>query len=72
MPDDLLRHVIGPTPYSSLWLWLAIALSVLLVGWYAGVFLFTMPRRRLGTEPLVGASGPDDPVPRRADGACHR
>lgn len=56
MPDDLLRHVIGPTPYSSLWLWLAIALSVLLVGWYAGVFLFTMPRRRLGSVPLVGAA----------------
>lgn len=56
MPDDLLRHVIGPTPYSSLWLWLAIALSVLLVGWYAGVFLFTMPRGRLGTVPLVGSA----------------
>ncbi|KQY03947.1 hypothetical protein ASD37_24285 [Mycobacterium sp. Root135] len=56
MPDDLLRHVIGPTPYSSLWLWLAIALSALLVGWYAGVLLFTMPRKRLGTVPLVGAA----------------
>jgi hypothetical protein len=54
VPDDLIRHVIGPTPYSSWWLWLAIGLSVLLVAWYAGVFLITMPRRRLRTVPLVG------------------
>jgi hypothetical protein len=56
VPDDLLRHVIGPTPYSSWWLWLAIGLSVLLVAWYAGVFVFTMPRRRLRTVPLIGAT----------------
>jgi hypothetical protein len=56
VPDDLLRHVIGPTPYSSWWLWLAIGLSVLLVAWYVGVFVFTMPRRRLRTVPLVGAT----------------
>ena len=56
MPDDLLRHVIGPTPYSSWWLWLAIGLSVLLVAWYVGVVVFTMPRRRLRTVPLVGAT----------------
>jgi hypothetical protein len=56
VPDDLLRHVIGPTPYSSWWLWLAIGLSLLLIAWYVGVFVFTMPRRRLRTMPLVGAT----------------
>ena len=56
MPDDLLRHVVGPTPYSSWWLWLAIGLTLLLVAWYVGVAVFTMPRRRLLTVPLVGAT----------------
>jgi hypothetical protein len=51
-----MRHVIGPTPYSSWWLWLAIGVSVLLVAWYTAVFLFTMPRRRLRTVPLVGVA----------------
>ena len=56
MPDDLIRHVIGPTPYSPWWLWLAVVLSILLVAWYAGIFLLTMPRRRLRTVPLVGVA----------------
>lgn len=56
MPDDLLRHVIGPTPYPSWWLWLAIGLTVLLVAWYAGVVLLTMPRRRLRTLPVIGVA----------------
>jgi hypothetical protein len=56
VPDELLRHVIGPTPYSSWWLWLAVLLSVLLIAWYAGVFLFTGPRRRLRALPLVGGA----------------
>lgn len=37
VPDDLLRHVIGPTPYSPGWLWAAIGLILLLAAWYAGV-----------------------------------
>jgi hypothetical protein len=55
VPDDLLRYVTGPTPYSPWWWWLAVALSMALVLWYAGVFLVTMPRRRLRDVPLVGA-----------------
>jgi hypothetical protein len=54
VPDDLIRHVIGPTPYSSWWFWLAVVLSLLLVSFYAGAFVLTMPRRRLRTIPLVG------------------
>jgi hypothetical protein len=54
--DELLRFVSGPTPYSSWWLWLAVSLSVLLIGWYAGVFVFTMPGRRIRGLPVIGAA----------------
>jgi hypothetical protein len=56
VPDDLLRHVIGPQPYSSWWLWLAVALSVALVGWYAAVFLLTRSGRAPHTFRLVDAA----------------
>jgi hypothetical protein len=55
VPDDLLRHVIGPTPYSSWWLWTAVLLLLVLIAWYAGVFMLTLPNRRLRDLPLVGA-----------------
>ena len=51
--DDLLRHVIGPTPYSLWWLWLAVLLLLVLILWYAGVFLLTMPNRRLRDVPVI-------------------
>ena len=51
MPDDLLRHVIGPTPYSSWWLWVAVLLLVVLIVWYAGVFVLTMPADGCATCP---------------------
>lgn len=56
MPDDLIRHVIGPTPYSSWWFWLSVLLTVTLLAWYAAILLITMPRRRLRSVPLVGAT----------------
>jgi len=55
VPDDLLRHVIGPTPYSSWWLWTAVLLLLVLIAWYAGVFVLTLPNRRLRDLPVVGA-----------------
>ena len=55
MPDDLLRHVIGPTPYSSWWLWTAVLLLIVLIVWYAGVFALTMPSQRLRDVPVFGA-----------------
>ena len=54
MPDDLLRHVIGPTPYSSWWLWIAMLLLLVLIVWYAGVFVSTLPNRRLRDLPVLG------------------
>lgn len=55
MPDELLRHVIGPTPYSTWWLWVAVVLLLVVFAWYAIVFVATLPseklrgRRGLGT-----------------------
>jgi hypothetical protein len=50
VPDDLLRHVIGPLPYSSWWSWLAVGSIVILVVGYTAIFGFT----RQGGLPLVG------------------
>ena len=53
MPDDLLRHVFGPQPYSSCWLWLAVLLIFTVIGWYAGVFVWTLPSHQLRRIPVV-------------------
>lgn len=71
MQDDLLRHVIGPTPYSSWWLWAAVLVLVVLIVWYAGVFVLTMPPRRLRELPFVGTMH-GDMVRRRFARTVHR
>jgi hypothetical protein len=53
VPDDLLRHVFGPQPYSSWWLWWAVLIILLVIGWYAGVFVWTSPSHRLRRIPAV-------------------
>ncbi|MGK2881795.1 MAG: hypothetical protein ACSLE6_13710 [Mycobacterium sp.] len=53
MPDDLLRYLFGPQPYSSEWLWCALILVVLVIGWYAGIFVWTLPSQRLRRIPVV-------------------
>jgi hypothetical protein len=68
--DDLLRHVIGPTPYSSLWLGLALLMLLVLILWYTCVFVFTMQDRRLRDLPLVGAAR-GELIRRRAARAVH-
>lgn len=55
MPDDLLRFVGGPTPYSAWWLWLALVLLVVVISWYIGVFVWTLPSQRLRRLPVVRA-----------------
>jgi hypothetical protein len=54
--DELLRFIIGPTPYSSWWLWLAVLLLLIVIGWYAAIFVFTMPGRRIRGLPVIGAT----------------
>lgn len=53
MPDDLLRHVFGPQPYSSWWLMWALLLVLTVFGWYAGVFVWTLPSDRLRRIPVA-------------------
>jgi hypothetical protein len=54
VPDDLLRFVGGPTPYSWWWLVLAVALILGVIGWYAAIFTATLPSGRLRALPGVG------------------
>ncbi len=64
MPDDLLRHVFGPQPYSSSWLWWAALLILLVIGWYAGVFVWTLAVAPAAAHPRRAASArPADPQP---------
>ncbi len=53
MPDDLLRFVFGPTPYSASWLWLALGLLTLVIAWHVGVFVWTLPSHQLRRLPLI-------------------
>ncbi|MGE2727477.1 hypothetical protein [Mycolicibacterium pulveris] len=53
MPDDLLSYLIGPTPYSGWWLWLAIALMLVVITWYTAVFVWTLPSHRLRRIPVI-------------------
>ncbi|WP_227456292.1 hypothetical protein [Mycolicibacterium cosmeticum] len=64
VPVDLLRYVTGPEPYSRTWLWVAVLCLVVLVLWYAGVFVYTAPGRR-PTVPLLSAAR-DQLIKRRA------
>ncbi len=65
MSDELIQFVIGPTPYSSRWLWLAVLLLLVLIAWYAAVFVFTLPGRRIRALPVIGAAR-DELVKRRS------
>ncbi len=56
MSDELLQFVIGPTPYALRWLWLAVLLLLTVIVWYAGVFVVTMPGRRIRSMPVLGAT----------------
>lgn len=53
MPDNLLRHVFGPQPYSSWWLVLAMLLVLAVICWYTVVFVWTLPAQRLRRMPVV-------------------
>jgi hypothetical protein len=49
MHTDLLRYISGPQPFSAWWAVLAALLAAVVVGWYAGVCIWTMPPSRLRT-----------------------
>ncbi|WP_458318952.1 hypothetical protein [Mycolicibacterium brisbanense] len=64
VPDDLLSHLIGPSPYLAAWLWTAVVLVLGLLAWYTAVFALTS-RRRLRDLPVLGAAR-DELIRRRA------
>jgi hypothetical protein len=53
VPDDLLRFVSGTPPYSLWWLWVALALILLVIAWYAIVFVWTLPAQQLRGLPGI-------------------
>jgi hypothetical protein len=53
VPDDLLRFVSGPVPYASWWLWLGLAVLIVVIAWYVGVFIWTLPADRLRSIPWI-------------------
>ncbi|OBB88454.1 hypothetical protein [Mycobacterium sp. 852002-30065_SCH5024008] len=53
MPDDLLRHIFGPQPYASSWLWLAVILVIAVIIWYVIIFVWTLPSHQLRRIPVV-------------------
>jgi hypothetical protein len=53
VPDDLLRYVGGLTPYSPWWLWFGLFLLMVVIAWYVGVFVWTLPAHRLRALPAV-------------------
>jgi hypothetical protein len=53
VPDDLLRYLFGPRPYSTTWLWVAILLTFAVIAWYAGLFVWTLSSHRLRRIPVV-------------------
>jgi hypothetical protein len=53
VPDDLLRYVFGPQPYSSWWLWWGAVAILVVTCWYAGIFLWTLPSHQLRRIPVA-------------------
>jgi hypothetical protein len=53
VPDNLLRHVFGPQPYSPWWLVWAVLLVFAVICWYTGIFVWTLPSHRLRRIPVV-------------------
>ncbi|OBK73771.1 hypothetical protein [Mycobacterium sp. 1274761.0] len=53
MPDDVLRFIIGPMPYSPWWLWCGLALLAAVSAWCVGVIVWTLPTSQLRTIPWI-------------------
>lgn len=53
MPNDYLRWIVAPLPYSVLWLVFGIILVMLVIGWCVGVFVWTLPVEKLRTIPVI-------------------
>jgi hypothetical protein len=53
VPDDVLKFLIGPMPYAASWLWFGLLLLALVIAWYVGVVVWTLPSDRLRSLPWI-------------------
>jgi hypothetical protein len=53
VPDDVLQFIFGPSPYAASWLWLGLALLMIVIAWYVGVLVWTLPAHRLRAIPAI-------------------
>ncbi|EUA12811.1 hypothetical protein I546_1724 [Mycobacterium kansasii 732] len=53
MPGDLLRYLGGPTGYSGWWWLVAGACAGVVICYYAGVYVWTLPAARLRRVPVI-------------------
>lgn len=53
MPDDLLRFVGGPLPFSYWWVAIGLFLIAIVIIWCTGVFVWTLAPARLRTVPVI-------------------
>ena len=51
--DDLLRFVGGPLPFSSWWVVFGVVCILLVMSWYASVFVWTLPSSVLRQVPVI-------------------
>lgn len=53
MAGDYLKWIVAPLPYSVLWLVLGVLSILGVIGWFAGVVVWTLPVQRLRTIPVI-------------------
>jgi len=53
VPNDYLKWIVAPLPYSVMWLVVGIVLVLLVIGWCIGIFVWTLPVEKLRTIPVI-------------------
>ncbi|OBG87391.1 hypothetical protein A5733_04110 [Mycobacterium sp. NS-7484] len=53
MANDHLKWIVAPLPYSVGWLVFGVLLILGVIGWFVGVWVWTLPVQRLRTIPVI-------------------
>lgn len=53
MAGDSLKWIVAPLPYSVFWAVLGVLLILLVIGWFVGALVWTLPVERLRTIPVL-------------------